>query len=144
MAVKSEAEYLILVTSRKLGQIGFTELTGGDLSRSVTEYPDPQLDESGYSVGTAKYSPIQLMVPYDPAKHDGFLSDLKVFCVGDDDDIQVTVQPVKICPDQTPDGKARIYSGCVPSGVKFPTVKRGTSGVSMLEITLNPRRMKFS
>jgi|GEM_PF-1402071 len=144
MAVKSEAEYLILVTSRALGQIGFTELDGGEIDRSVTEYADPQLDESGYAVGTAKYTPLILRVPYDPSKHDGFLSSIKTFCAGVNDDIQVTAQPIKICPDQTPDGKARIYSGCVPSKIKFPSIKRGTSGVSLIEVTLNPSRMKFA
>ena len=144
MAVKSEAEYLILVTSRALGQIGFTELDGGEIDRSVTEYADPQLDESGYAVGTAKYTPLILRVPYDPSKHDGFLSSINTFCAGVNDDIQVTAQPIKICPDQTPDGKARIYSGCVPSKIKFPAIKRGTSGVSLIEVTLNPSRMKFA
>ena len=144
MAVKSEAEYLIFVTSRVLGQIGFTELDGGEIDRSVTEYADPQLDESGYAVGTAKYTPLFLRVPYDPSKHDGFLSSIKTFCAGVNDDIQVTAQPIKICPDQTPDGKARIYSGCVPSKIKFPTIKRGTSGVSLIEVTLNPSQMKFA
>jgi hypothetical protein len=143
MAVKSEAEFLIFLTSRKLGQIGFTEMTGGDLDRSVEEYPDAEQDESGYIAGTAKYTPIELSVPYDPKKHDAFLAGLKSFCMDEGDDIQVVAQPIRVCPDQTADGKARSYSLCVPSSIKFPSIKRGTSGVSMLRCTLNPKRMNF-
>jgi hypothetical protein len=144
MAVKSQAEFLVMLTSRKLGQISFTEMTGGEQNRSVEEYPDAERDESGYITGTAKYTPITLSVPYNPKKHDDFLSNLKAFCLDEGDDIQVIAQPIKTCPEQTTDGKARVYSGCLPSNTKYPEIKRGTAGVSMMSVTVNPARMKFT
>lgn len=144
MAVKSDAEFLVLLTSTAIGQVGFTELEGGELERPVEDVPDSFKDETASVVGTAKYTQITLRVPYDPAVHDDFLSKAKAFCLNEGDDIQVSVQPVKTCPDQTPDGKARVYSGCIPSRIRFPGVKRGVSGAAIVEVVVHPKRMKFA
>jgi hypothetical protein len=144
MAKKSQAEFLVYLTSTRLGQLAFTEMTGGEQNRSIEEYPDAERDESGYTMGTAKYTPITLSTPYDPDIHDAFLSNLNGFCIGEGDDIQVLAQPIKICPEQTTDGMARVYSGCLPSNTKYPDIKRGTSGTATFSVTVNPQRMKYT
>src|SRR6476619_5538655 len=117
MAVKAESDFIVLLTDNKGLNVAFTEFDGGDQTRSTEKYPDPLKDKSGYVLGTAEYGQITLRVPYDPKVHDNVIITLKKYCIDKNNSLQVTVQPMAICPEQTPDGNARIYLDCLPATV---------------------------
>jgi hypothetical protein len=77
-------------------------------------------------------SDLTLKAPYDPDIHDAVYDKYKKYC-GEAIDISVT--PVKICPERSPDGKTETYSGCVPVKCKRPSVNRGGKATGMFEIS---------
>jgi hypothetical protein len=139
MTVKNEAQYTVLLGG-PYNQLDFTEFDGGQPTREVQKYPLGLKDEMGSVVGLVAVSDITLRTPYDPSIHDEVMQTWLNYC---GEPIDIVVQPMKVCPEMTEDGKQRVYTGCVPAALKPPGVKRGGSGVSMLEMTFAVQNMKI-
>lgn len=131
MAVKNESQFVVLISSW-YKQLDFTEFSGGESSRPVERYPLGLEDKTGFTVGIEEISDITLKAPYDPDIHDELYAKYKTYC---GEPIDITVTPIKICPQRTPDGKTESFTGCVPIKCKRPNVNRGGKATGMFEIT---------
>lgn len=140
MAVKSDSQFVVLLGG-PFNQMDCTEFKGGDLKRDVERYPKGLSDEMGHVVGITQYEDVTLRTPYDPDIHDPVIQKFLDYC---GEAIDITVQPMKICPERTPDGKARIYTGCTPIKVMPPEVDRSSNKTAYLEMSFAVSGMKLS
>lgn len=138
MTVKNEAEFIVLIGG-PYNQMPATELTGGGLKRNVDRYPDGLKNEMKATTGITQYDTLTIKAPYDPDVHDMIMENWSKWC---GEAIDISVQPIKICPEQQPDGKMRIYTGCIPSEMQPPEVKRGGNNTSYLELKFEPSGFK--
>jgi hypothetical protein len=130
MAVKNESQFIVLMNWDT--QVDFTEFSGGESSRPVERYPLGLEDKTGFTVGIEEISDISLKAPYDPEIHDPLYDKYKTYC---GEPIDITVTPVRICPERTPDGKTETFTGCVPVKCKRPSVNRGGKATGMFELS---------
>jgi hypothetical protein len=140
MSVKSEAEFIALIGG-PYNQLPVTEVTGGGLKRSIDRYPDGTKNEMRAVTGITEYDSLTLKVPYDPAVHDKIMESWSKWC---GEAIDISVQPIKVCPEKKADGKMRIYLGCIPSEMKPPEVKRGGNNTAYLELKFEPSGFKIA
>jgi hypothetical protein len=140
MSVKNEAEFLAFIGG-PYNQMPVTEVTGGELSRDFEQYPDALKNEMGATTGITKYGEVTLKVPYDPDIHDKIIDQWPKWC---GEPIDISVQPIKVCPEQKPDGKMRVYLNCKPSNIKPPDMKRGGNATAYLELKFLPSGFKLS
>lgn len=140
MGVKNESQFIVLLGGL-FNQIDFTHFSGGESTRPAERYPLGLEDRTGFTVGIEEISDITLKAPYDPAIHDEIYTKFKNYC---GEAIEVTVTPIKICPQRTPDGKTETFTGCVPIKCKRPDVNRGGRSTAMFEITFAVSNSKLS
>ena len=140
MGVKSEAEFIVQIGG-PYNQMPCTECSGGELSRDVDRYPDGLKNEMRSTTGITKYGDLNLKVPYDPANHDAIVENWPKWC---GEAIDITVQPIKVCPEQTQDGKMQVWTGCIPLSLKLPDVKRGGNSTSYIELKFAPSGFKLA
>lgn len=131
MTVKNESQFTVLLGG-PYNQLDFTQFSGGGIKRDVERYPRGLTDEMGATVGITQYEDITLRAPYDPEIHDPVIEKFTRYC---GEAIDVVVTPIRICPERAPDGRSRIYTGCIPTGCNPPEVNRGGSGTAMFTLT---------
>jgi hypothetical protein len=102
---------------------------------------DALKNEMGATTGITKYGELTLKVPYDPDLHDKIIDQWPKWC---GEPIDISVQPIKVCPEQKPDGKMRVYLNCKPAGIKPPDMKRGGNATAYLELKFLPSGFKLS
>ncbi len=139
MAVKNESQFMVLLGG-PLNQLDVTEASGGEVNRDVTRYPKGLSDEMGVTVGIVQYTDLTLRVPYDPAIHDNVIKTLMTLC---QEVIDITITPIRVCPERQPDGQTRTYTGCVPTSIKPPNVNRGGNNTAMFEMTFAVQGMRI-
>lgn len=140
MGVKNEAEFIVLIGG-PYNQMAATEFSGGGLKREVDRYPDGLKNEMRATTGITQYDDITIKVPYDPATHDTIMENWSKWC---GEPIDISAQPIKICPEQTQDGKMRVYTNCIPTNMNPPDVKRGGNNTAYLELKFAPSGFKIS
>lgn len=131
MTVKNESQFSVLLGG-PYNQADFTEFSGGSITRDIERYPRGLVDEMGVTPGIKQYEDITLRAPYDPEVHDAMIEKFTNYC---GEAIDVVVTPMKVCPEKKPDGRSRIYTGCVPNSCSPPGVNRGPgSKTAMFEL----------
>ena len=140
MAVKSEAEFIALIGG-PYNQLPVTEVTGGRLKRDIDKYPNGLTNDMGAITGITQYETLTLKVPYDPVVHDTVMDYWSKWC---GEAIDITITPIKVCPEQAQDGKPRTYLRCIPSELAPPEMKRGGNTTAYLELKFEPNGMKMS
>jgi hypothetical protein len=139
MAVKSESNFLIICNWDST-QYAFTEMTGGESSRESEQYPLALIDGMDSVLGRDQVSNIVLRAPYDPEEHNEIYRKYKTYC---QEAIEVTAQPITVCPETEPDGDPEVFLGCKPVRCKLPDKNRGSTTPAVFEVELSVRESKL-
>lgn len=128
----TEADFL--VTIEGISQAHWETCSGVTDSTNVTEYSDGQSNRLHKLIGPRQVENVTLSKPYNPEADKALIAWWKRWCSANGEEVTITMQPVRYCPDAIPYGSATTMLGCKPSSLKFGNVDKKSANISMIEL----------
>jgi hypothetical protein len=131
----TEADYLVQIVGFGTG---FWETFSGlnDSANSV-DYSDGQRNRLYKLVGPRQIDDVTLTKPFNPVDDKNIVDWWRAWCNSTGEELTVSVQPVRYCPEPTPYGEPIILLGCKPAGLSIGKVDKKSNNVSTLELKLS-------
>jgi hypothetical protein len=128
----TEADWL--VTIEGISEAFWQTFSGISDSTGVTEYSDGQSNRLHKLIGPRQVENVTLTKPYNPIGDKALIEWWKRWCSANGEEVTITVQPVRYCPNAIPYGATTTMLGCKPSSLKYGNVDKTSANIAMIEL----------
>ncbi|HEY9835421.1 MAG TPA: phage tail protein [Vampirovibrionales bacterium] len=128
----TEGDYL--VTIEGIAQAYWETFSGVSDTTQVTEYSDGRSNRLHKLIGPRQVENVTLTKPYNPIQDKAIIEWWRKWCSANGEEVTITVQPVRYCPDPINHGTATTMLGCKPTSLKYGNVDKKSANISMLEL----------
>jgi hypothetical protein len=128
----ARSQYLVTLKSVDAYWQSFSGLSD---EAQTTQYSDGLGNRTYTLVGARQAQNVTLTKAFDPVADKQTIDWYKNYCAGTDQELTISVVPVKYCPEPEPIGPSLILYGCKPVSLKFGEADKTSNDVSMIEIS---------
>lgn len=129
----TESDYL--VTIEGLGDSYWETFSGVNDTTQTTPYSDGRSNRLKKHRGPRQVDDVTLAKPYNPVEDAPIIDWWQKWCSANGEEISITIQPVRYCPEPENYGSATTLFGCKPASLKYVNVDKKSANISMIELS---------
>ena len=129
----TEADYH--VTIEGISDAYWETFSGVNDTTQTTPYSDGRSNRLHKHRGPRQVEDVTIAKPYNPEKDAPIIEWWRAWCSANGEEVTITIQPVRYCPEPTKYGPATTLFGCKPASLKYVNVDKKSSNIAMIELS---------